>query len=178
MHKTLGTLAVVGALFCAAPAFAADTKPAEIAPVIKADAPYGTGSLRVLLMKAYDATLWTDAAQWSMNSPFAISLKYHFNCSGSDIVDRAIEEIKNSSPNIGAATLAHYRSLIASLLPGAKNGDEMTGLYTPDGTVRFFQNGQKTGEVKDQAFAQAFFGMWLSPQTSEPDIRAGLLHLT
>lgn len=182
MHKIVGTFAVAGALLCAVPAFAddskpSDPKPSEIANVIKADSPYGTGSLRVLLMKAYDASLWTDAARWSMQSPFALTLKYHFNCSASDIVDRAIEEIKASSPNLSTTTLTRYRQLIGSLLPGARSGDEMTGLYTPDGTVRFFVDGQKTGEVKDPQFAQAFFGMWLSPQTSEPDIRAGLLHL-
>jgi hypothetical protein len=176
MRKIVGAFAVAGALLAAAPAFADDAKPSEIARVIKADEPYGTGSLRVLLMKAYDASLWTDASQWSMQSPFALTLKYHFNCSASDIVDRAVDEISHTS-NLSAATIAHYRSLIATLLPGARSGDEMTGLYTPDGTVRFYVNGQKTGQVKDPAFAQAFFGMWLSPQTSEPDIRAGLLHL-
>jgi hypothetical protein len=183
MRKTVGTVAVVGALFAAVPALAAGSKaaeaakPAEITNAIKASAPYGIGTMRVLLMSAYDAALWTDAAHWSMQSPFAISMTYHFACDASDIVDRAVDEMSHANPNLSAATLAHYRSLIAGLFPGVKSGDEMTALSTPDGTVKFFHDGQQTGQVRDASFAQAFFGIWLSPDTSEPDLRASLLHI-
>ena len=181
MRKTLGAFAVVGALSAAVPAFAAKAdeapKPAEITKVIKADTPYGAGSMRMLFMSAYDATLWTDAAHWSMQTPFAISMTYHFACDASDIVDRAISEMSHANPTLSEATLERYRSLIAGLFPGVKSGDEMTALSTPDGTVRFFHDGRQTGQVKDTSFAQAFFGIWLSPDTSEPGMRAGLLHL-
>ncbi|HTW35379.1 MAG TPA: chalcone isomerase family protein [Rhizomicrobium sp.] len=183
MRKTIGAIAVVGALSAAIPAFAASPKaaeapkPAEITNVIKADAPYGTGSLRMLFMSAYDAALWTDASRWSMQSPFAISMIYHFRCDASDIVDRAIDEMSHANPNLDTATLAHYRSLIAGVFPAVKSGDEMTALSTPDGTVKFFHDGQETGQVHDASFAQAFFGIWLSPDTSEPNLRAKLLHL-
>jgi hypothetical protein len=183
MHKTVGAVAIVGALFAAAPALAANAsaadaaKPAEISNVIKADAPYGTGSLKMLFISAYDASLWTDATQWSMRAPFAISMTYHFACDASDIVDRAVDEMSHANPNLTSATLARYRTLIAGLFPGVKSGDNMTGLYTPDGTVKFFHDGQETGQVHDAAFAQAFFGIWFSPDTSEPRLRAKLLHL-
>lgn len=183
MRKTIGALAVVAALTAAAPAFAAGSKadegakPAEITNVIKAVAPYGTGSLHMLFMSAYDAALWTDASRWSMQAPFAISMTYHFACDASDIVDRAIDEMSRANPSLSTSTLARYRSMIAGLFPGVKSGDEMTALSTPDGTVKFFHDGQQTGQVHDASFAQAFFGIWLSPETSEPSLRAKLLHL-
>lgn len=181
MRKTLGALAVVGALSAAIPALAAGKdeapKPAEITNVIRADTPYGTGSLRMLFMTAYDAALWTDAGHWSMQAPFAISMTYHFACDASDIVDRAVDEMTHANPNLSSATIAHYRTLIAGLFPAVKSGDNMTGLYTPDGTVKFYHDGQQTGQVRDPAFAQAFFGIWFSPDTSEPGLRAKLLHL-
>jgi Chalcone isomerase-like len=183
MRKIVWAAAVAGALFAAAPAFAANVsapdapKPAEIGTVIKAVAPYGTGSLKMLFISAYDAALWTDATQWSMRAPFAISMTYHFACDASDIVDRAVDEMTHANPNLSTATIARYRTLIAGLFPAVKSGDNMTGLYTPDGTVRFFHDGEQTGQVRDPAFAKAFFGIWFSPDTSEPGLRAKLLHL-
>jgi|SRR5271168_2198292 len=183
MHKAIGALAVAGALLlAAAPSFADEStpaapKPAEIAKVIKADAPYGAGKMRVLLMTAYDASLWTDAAKWSMQVPFALNVTYHFACTSGDIADRLLSEISHVNPGIASATLAHYRSMFAGFFPDAKSGDKMTALYTPDGTIRFFNDGQQTGQVHDASFAQAFFGVWLSPATSEPDLRQNLLHI-
>jgi Chalcone isomerase-like len=180
MRKAIGALAVAGALLAAVPSFAVEAtptaKPAEIANVIKADAPYGAGKMRVLLMTAYDASLWTDAAKWSMQVPFALNVTYHFACTSGDIADRLLDEISHVNPNIASATLAHYRSMFAGLFPDAKSGDKMTALYTPDGTIRFYNDGQQTGQVHDASFAQAFFGVWLSPATSEPGLRQNLLH--
>src|SRR5208282_4357458 len=115
MRKIVGTIAVVSALLAAVPALAAGSKatetakPAEITSTIKADAPYGAGTMSMLFMSAYDAALWTDASHWSMQSPFAISMIYHFRCDASDIVDRAIDEMSHANPNLSATTLAHYR---------------------------------------------------------------------
>jgi hypothetical protein len=41
--------------------------------------------------------------------------------------------------------------------------------------VRFFVNGRLGGELRDTEFARFFFGIWLSPQTSEPSLRQALL---
>jgi hypothetical protein len=59
----------------------------------------------------------------------------------------------------------------------ASSGDEMTMLYQPGQPTRFFKNGALTGEVSEPGFAQDFFGVWLSPATSEPDLRKSLLNL-
>jgi hypothetical protein len=177
MRRITAAIAIAGLILSAAPSFAAPaTKPAEIAPVIKSPEPYGKGTMRWLLIPAYDAALWTDAEQWSMQSPFALTLKYHMSFSTSDIVERSLKEMANVDPQLSATTVASYRAMLMPLMPDVKSGDEVTGLYTPDGTVKFFRDGQLTGEVRDQRFAQTFFAIWFSPQTSEPSLRAKLLH--
>jgi hypothetical protein len=176
MRRITGALVVAGLVLSAAPSFAAPAaKPAEINTVIKSPEPYGLGTLRWLLIPAYDAALWTDAAQWSMQAPFALTLKYHMSFSTSDIVDRSLKEMNTVDPQLSATTIASYRALLTRAMPDVKSGDVVTGLYTPDGTVKFFQDGQPTGEVRDPSFAQNFFAIWLSPQTSEPGLRAKLL---
>jgi hypothetical protein len=39
----------------------------------------------------------------------------------------------------------------------------------------FLLNGRPLGEVRDPDFARVFFGIWLSPRTSEPALREALL---
>jgi hypothetical protein len=157
------------------PAVLATPKPAELANVIRADAPFGTASMHWLWMTAYDAELWTDAPKWSMSSPFALTLRYHHSFDGLDIVERTIKEMHNVDPSLGKDRLAAYRAKLVDLFPSVKPGDEITALYAPGAPVRFFYNGRLTGELDDADFAKPFFGIWLSPRTSDPALRAQLL---
>jgi hypothetical protein len=167
--------AALYALLCT-PAFAA-AKPAEIASTIKAEQPFGHGSLTWLMIKAYDADLWTDAPRWSMQAPFALTLTYNMSFSVDEIVSRSVKEMKRDNAALSAADLARFRKFMTGAFTSVKSGDEITGLHTPDGTTQFFTNGRPTGQIKDPDFAQAFFGIWLSPSTSEPLLRARLLRL-
>jgi hypothetical protein len=167
-------LVFLGLLMVApAPALAA---PAEIASVIHAAAPYGTGKYAVLFITAYDAEVWTDAAQWSMNAPFALTLRYHIGFSSDYLLNRTLREMKGVDPKLSDADIERYRKAMAFFVP-ASSGDEMSMLYQPGQPVKFFKNGAPTGEVNEPGFAQDFFGVWLSPATSEPDLRKSLLNL-
>jgi hypothetical protein len=59
--------------------------------------------------------------------------------------------------------------------PDVKEGDRITGIHLPTVGARFYFNGQLRATVKDVAFSQQFFGIWLSPTTSEPRLRTELL---
>ncbi len=168
------TLLFLGLLMAGpAPAMAA---PAEVASVIHAAAPYGTGKYAVLFITAYDTELWTDAAQWSMNAPFALTLRYHIGFSSSYLLNRTLREMKGVDPKLSDADIERYKKAMAFFAP-ASSGDEMSMLYQPGEPVRFFKNGASTGEVSEPGFAQDFFGVWLSPNTSDPDLRKSLLNL-
>ena len=160
-------------MMASGPALAA---PAEIASVIHAATPYGSGKYAVLFITAYDAEVWTDAAQWSMNAPFALTLRYHIGFSSDYLLNRTLREMKGVDPKLSDADIERYRKAMAFFAP-ASSGDEMTMLYQPGEPVRFFKNGAPTGEVNEPGFAQDFFGVWLSPATSEPDLRKSLLNL-
>ena len=123
---------------------------------IKDAKPYGSGSLGWFVLTAYDAALWTDARQWSWQVPFALTLKYHMGFSSSEIVSRSLDEEKHDNPALSDTTLANYRTTMTGLFPDVKSGDEITGLFSPDGTVQFFHNGKRTGQAHDLAFAKPF----------------------
>ena len=59
--------------------------------------------------------------------------------------------------------------------PDVKKGDRIVGVYQPGNGARFFFNGASRGEIRDAAFAERFFAIWLGPRTSEPAMRAALL---
>lgn len=62
-----------------------------------------------------------------------------------------------------------------ALFPDVKTGDRITGVHQPGTGAVFWSNSRRLGEVRDPAFARQFFGIWLSAQTSEPQLRRALL---
>ena len=54
-------------------------------------------------------------------------------------------------------------------------GDRLTGLYQPGQGMRLWRGNQELAMIDDAELARLFFGIWLSPQTSEPALRSALL---
>jgi Chalcone isomerase-like len=164
------------ALACAAAMpVAAAAAPAEVADVIHAEQPFGEGKYKVLIITAYTATLWTDAKAWSMDEPFALTLTYGMRFSTDDIVSRSLGEMKHVDPALNDADLKAYGEMLAKAFPPVKSGDRITALYVPGKATRFFHNGAPTAEI-DSGLNSDFFGIWLSPNTSAPSLRAALIH--
>ena len=152
-------------------------RPVELDKDIRTSQPYGQGALTWLFLTAYDATLWTDAREWSMNEPFALTLVYHMSFSTEELVLRTLDEMKKVSPGITPEALQRHARMLQRAFPGVKAGDRMTALHAPGQPVRFFHNGRPTATSDDSAFAEPFFAIWLSPATSEPSLRRALLRL-
>ena len=61
------------------------------------------------------------------------------------------------------------------MLPDVRSGDRLVGVYLPGQGAVFRSGGRVLGRVDDAEFARLFFGIWLSPQTSEPGLRQALV---
>ena len=61
------------------------------------------------------------------------------------------------------------------LLPNVRSGEVITGIYLPESGAQFLHQGKAVGEIRELEFARRFFGIWLSPQTSQPQLRQQLL---
>ncbi len=170
MHRHILTLAAASLILSGSLA-AQETVP-EIASAINADSPYGSGSLRKFIFHAYDAELWTDATRWSYTAPFALTLTYRMNFSTDELVEKTIEEMERLHK-----TGSEWKQELVRAFPNVKDGDRITALFLPKKGVRFFYNGTITHTVKEVAFAQMFFDIWLSENTSEPSVRKKLLNL-
>jgi len=147
-------------------------KPPELS-AMKAESPVGSATLRKLMLHVYDASFWSDSGGWS-KTPYALSITYAMNFSPDELADRTLDEMKQVS-DLPEATLAGYAQQLRTLYPNVKDGDRITALQKDAATTVFYHNGKKRGEVRDAAFAKPFFGIWLSPKSSEPDMQQKLL---
>jgi len=155
------------------PALAA---PPEIATIIHAQQPFGEGQVRFLFLNAYTASLWTDAASWSLDAPTAMAIHYGMGFDTDDLVERTIKEMRHVDPNLSDAELTKLTAQLNKVYPPVKAGDRLTALYLPGKPLAFFYNGAPTSSI-DGAYAKDFFGIWLSPDTSDPSLRKKLLKL-
>lgn len=137
----------------------------------------GGGELTFLGLSIYDARLYRDAnarGDCAPDEPFALQLTYKRRLYGDLIAARSVEEMTKLGYGT-AEQRARWGELLKKMLPDVAAGDFLTGVNVPRRGVRFYQNGNPLGAIYDREFAQAFFGIWLDPRTSEPTLRKQLL---
>lgn len=143
---------------------------AEPAAPVRGLRRWGQGEFRRFGFLVYEATLWggDDPAR----PPLALRLDYRRNIAGSAIAEASVKEMRQ----LGAdeALLRRWGPEMARLFPDVKPGDHIVGVYRPEG-ASFLFNGRPLGEIPEPEFARRFFGIWLDPRTSAPDLRAALL---
>ncbi|MEO8386935.1 MAG: chalcone isomerase family protein [Polaromonas sp.] len=168
-------LAMVGGLYGLQ--IQAQPLPQELRLTLPAASLSGQGTLKFWGFEVYQATLWTApgfAAPAYEQSPFALELAYLRDFKGADIAKRSIAEMRRQA-SLTPAQEAAWENQMLALFPDVNTGDRITGVHQPATGVVFWRNGRVLGEVRDPAFAKLFFGIWLSPQTSEPQLRRTLL---
>jgi hypothetical protein len=137
----------------------------------------GQGSLRFLGFEIYRARLWVSPGFQPEDyaaHPLALELAYRRDFTAQAIAQRSIEEMRRVGP-FTAQQATRWQQALQAALPDVKAGDRLTGVYRPGAGAVFQLQGHTVGEVADPAFARLFFGIWLSPQTSEPGLRQSLL---
>ena len=133
--------------------------------------------MRFLGLRIYDARLWAgpqfEAADFGAH-PLALELSYHRAFAGAAIAQRAIDEIERQG-ELTPAQAQRWRNALAAMLPDVQPGERLTGLYQPGQGMRLWRGQQALGAIDDAELARRFFGIWLSPRTSEPGLRSALL---
>lgn len=153
----------------------------DIRPEVKEALPksqlVGKTRLRVFGFQIYDARLWA-APGFGGNSyasqPLALELTYLREFKAQDIAERSIKEMRRSA-SITDAQESKWLADLLRVVPNVKKGDRILGVHQPGVGASYWVNGKPAGEVRDAEFARLFFGIWLSPKTSEPAMRDALL---
>ena len=137
----------------------------------------GQARLKVWGFDVYDVRLWAQPpfnAASVAASALALELNYLRNFQAADIAERSLKEMRRSHP-VSDAQAAQWKAESLRVIPDVRKGDRVTGVHRPGQGAAFWVNGRASGEVLDADFARLFFGIWLSPDTSEPRLREALL---
>lgn len=170
-------LGVAAALAAWPGAWAQAAPPPEVALELPGARLQGQGSLRYFGLRIYDAFLWTRAPLVAADldsAPLALELRYARSLRGPLIAERSLQEMRRQG-ELDDERARRWLDAMARLFPDVTDGDRITGVHRPGDGARFHVNGRLTGELRDPLFSRRFFGIWLSPRTSEPQLRAALL---
>ena len=151
-----------------------------IAAEVKAELPeartLGTSRMRFFGIDLYDAKLFAPALKRSdyAAGPFAMEIVYLRSFDGPAIAERSLKEMRRVG-SISPEKEKTWLQTMRQTFPDVKSGDRITAIHKPDVGIRFFVNGIARASIDDPEFSRYFFGIWLSPQTSEPKMRSELL---
>ena len=164
-------------LLAACLASRAEPVPQELANPVPQAALSGQATMRFLGFEIYRASLWVAPGFAEANyaqTKFALELRYLRSFQGADIAKRSMVEMRRQD-GFDAQQAAQWEQQMRALFPNVQSGDRITGVHLPGIGAEFYGNGKLLGEIRDPVFAKLFFGIWLSPKTSEPKLRETLL---
>lgn len=150
---------------------------AELNDLLPQNRLIGKGRLTFWGLQVYDARLWAVPGFKADNLAaqlFALELAYLRDFPNVDVAKKSISEMRRAA-TISEAQAKTWTQEMLRVLPNMKNGDRVMGVHRPGVGALFLVNGKPTGEIHDVEFARLFFGIWLSPKTSEPKLRSALL---
>lgn len=136
----------------------------------------GSGEMRMLGFSIYNARFWSPRQPLGADTPFALELTYSRTISRDDLVEASLKEIRRLAPgSLSPELAARWEREMQQAFVDVRPGDRITGVYMPGEGVRFYVGDTLQHVVKDDAFAKAFFAIWLDPRTRNPQLRAQLL---
>ena len=127
-----------------------------------------------LFWDVYDIALYAPQGEYKTNAPFALEITYLMNLKGKDIAKVAKKEMRRLGMK-DTKTLELWHQKMLEIFPDVQEGERLVGIKGADGYTYFYNDSQFIGSVQDHSFSQYFFDIWLSPETSRPDLRRKLL---
>lgn len=64
--------------------------------------------------------------------------------------------------------------MMVAILPDVEVGTSLTGLFTEEGTVQFYRDGDPIGAIRDPEFGRSFFDIWLGEKAKSVKVRRQL----
>jgi hypothetical protein len=140
----------------------------------------GSGELCMFGFSIYKAELWSEARSadslLSFQQPFALQLTYSRSISADDLVATSVKEIRRlRGAVVDPAQLDGWAREMQQAFVDVVEGDRIIGVFLPGTGARFYAGDSLRHVVRDDAFARAFFSIWLDPKTRNPELRARLI---
>lgn len=162
----IAALALAAATATAAPGQAGSTAPAPLALV-------GEAKLEVLFWSIYRSRLYCPDGFYEPGvRPLRLEIEYLRDIRSKDLVKRTGKEWAR----LGVTDPAReeWLATLGTLWPDVSKNDVLAVELDEDGRATFFHNQRRLGSIEDPDFGQRFVDIWLSPDTSRPELRLAL----
>lgn len=134
----------------------------------------GEARLRVLLWSIYDSRLYTPDGDYREGiRPLRLEIEYLRSVKASALVERTRQEwdaMGRSHPR-----QEDWLARLDRLWPDIQAKDVLALQIAEDNVATFLHNGRIIGRIDDPAFGQQFIDIWLSPDSTRPELRQALL---
>lgn len=136
--------------------------------------PVGSATLKVLFWTIYDSKLYAPDGEFDGVEPgLVLEITYRRAINSKDLVQRTEKEWRNL--NLKNANQAVWLARLRTLWPDVNDGDSLI-LEVGDGLAsRFYANNEFLGTLEDPEFTRQFLAIWLSRNSSYPDLRNQLV---
>lgn len=135
----------------------------------------GEATLRVLFWDIYVSKLYTrDGSFQGIQPGLALNLTYKRAVTDEQLVKATRKQWQKLS-GFQPETSERWLARLLELWPDVAAGDEILLYVDEQLASHFYFNGSRLGVMADPRFTQQFLAIWLSPQTSYPEIRAQLI---
>ena len=134
----------------------------------------GEARMKYLWLNIYDAALYSPQGDFRQDNSFALQLDYLRKFEGDKIAERSIAEIKKQGYTDNSK-LNQWLMQMKAIFPDVNKGDTLLGIKDEDGNTNFYYNGKKLGVIEDTEFSRNFFNIWLSDNSSYPELTKKLI---
>lgn len=134
----------------------------------------GEARLKVMLWSVYDSRLYAPDGLYERGKrPLKLEIEYLRDIKAEDLVKRTGKEWE--ALGFDHERQEQWMESLLSLWPDVRENDVLTLELDEDSHATFYRNGERLGTIEDGAFGQHFIDIWLSPDTSRPEIRLALI---
>jgi hypothetical protein len=136
----------------------------------------GQARLDFMIWPIYDSRLYSADGNYQEGQlPLRFEIQYLRNVDAVDLVKHTHSEWQRQGDS--PAGQQQWLAALSRLLPSVTKNDVLTLLVDEQGSSAFSLNGEPVGRIDDPQFGQHFLAIWLSPDTSRPELRQALLGL-
>ncbi len=133
----------------------------------------GEAQFKVLFWDIYKSRLYTKSGKFEQISPSLIfEITYQKEISKQELIDRTREQWQKMK--ISETEYKSYIPTLKNLWPDISSGDKLALKVEENGSDFYFNN-EYLGSIDNKQFATIFLGIWLAPNTTDPDFRAKLI---
>ena len=136
----------------------------------------GEARLKVLFWPVYNSSLYSANGTYSeAQRPVRFEIQYLRDIDAQELVEHTGNEWQQQ--RIPIQQQQPWLQALSELWPDVAKNDVLTLYIDDQNKSTFYRNGAVLGSIDDAQFGQSFLDIWLSTDTSRPQLRQSLLGL-